>query len=103
MSASIASDEFIYTNLTVTTSNHIKPTPNQKKLAIKNSNFKLAIAMLGACNSVSPTEVDGKRQLQASSPDEIAFVDFTDSIGYFMDARSTDQIVFKQKYLGDNF
>lgn len=38
--------------------------------------------MLGACNSVSPTEVDGHRQLQASSPDEIAFVDFTDSIGY---------------------
>jgi len=55
--------------------------PANMKINSKNINFKLAICMLGACNSVSPSENDGKRTLQASSPDEIAFVDFTDSIG----------------------
>jgi len=68
-----------------------------QKINSKNTIFKQAISMLGTCNSVSPTEIDDTRSLQASSPDEIAFVVFTDSIGYFMKSRSSLNINFEEK------
>jgi len=38
--------------------------------------------MLAICNNVTPTFEGNVRTLQASSPDEIAFVEYTDEMGY---------------------
>jgi len=49
---------------------------NKKEQMLRN-----ACTMLALCNNVTPTQNGNKRVLQASSPDEIAFVEFTDSLG----------------------
>jgi len=51
--------------------------------------------MLASCNNVNPITEDTGRSLQASSPDEIAFVEFTDKLGYFMFNRKNDQLIFQ--------
>eukprot|EP00341_Mesodinium_pulex_P013662 CAMPEP_0116899914 /NCGR_PEP_ID=MMETSP0467-20121206/8387_1 /TAXON_ID=283647 /ORGANISM="Mesodinium pulex, Strain SPMC105" /LENGTH=162 /DNA_ID=CAMNT_0004573019 /DNA_START=1180 /DNA_END=1668 /DNA_ORIENTATION=+ len=58
-------------------SNHL----NSKKTLRKDILLKNAVVMLGVCNNVNPTEDENERKLQASSPDEIAFVEFTDKAG----------------------
>jgi len=47
----------------------------------KDQALKNAIVMLASCNNVNPITEDSGRSLQASSPDEIAFVEFTDNLG----------------------
>jgi len=69
--------------------------------------------MLATCNNVSPTiehthelkdtqnSDKNIRILQASSPDEIAFVEFTDSVGYFMENRKNNSIRIKDSNNND--
>jgi len=89
----------------------------------KNQYLKNAITMLATCNNVSPTIENSTQELkesqnskklkdtqnsdknvrvlQASSPDEIAFVEFTDAVGYFMENRKNDSIRFKNCNISD--
>ena len=44
------------------------------------------------CNNVTPVEDNGVRVLQASSPDEIALVKFSESLGYLLHDRDKTYI-----------
>lgn len=61
----------------------------------EEASLKLTLIGLILCNNVSPTWNDDQRTLQASSPDEIALVNFVESIGYFMESRRTNQITIR--------
>jgi len=79
-----------FTNVNTSIINNKKRSKSAKYQSLKN-----AITMLATCNNVTPTTEtavkdfnstpnsdNNARILQASSPDEIAFVEFTDNIGY---------------------
>ena len=53
------------------------------------------LASMILCNNVSPTFNNGERTLQASSPDEVALVDFAESLGFYMEDRGTTTIKMK--------
>jgi phospholipid-translocating ATPase len=56
------------------------------------------VTALAVCHNVTPvTNNDGERELQASSPDEVALVKFVEHIGYFLEKRDQRQIVIKNK------
>ena len=47
------------------------------------------------CNNVSPVVDKGERTLQASSPDEVALVNFVEKLGYMLLERRTNIIKIK--------
>lgn len=49
--------------------------------------MKDMVTALVICNNVTPVDDEGKRVLQASSPDEIALVKFAESVGYILSTR----------------
>jgi len=59
--------------------------------------------MLASCNNVNPITEDTGRSLQASSPDEISFVEFTDNLGYIMYNRKNDLIMFQDSNLNNRY
>jgi len=69
---------------------------------VKEQKIKNACTMLALCNNVTPTGDGDKRVLQASSPDEIAFVEFTDSLGFFMQERKLNEITIKDETCNGN-
>mmetsp|Transcript_2936 Transcript_2936/g.2652 ORF Transcript_2936/g.2652 Transcript_2936/m.2652 type:complete len:715 (+) Transcript_2936:765-2909(+) len=51
------------------------------------------ITALSLCHNVTPVEEDGKQIYQASSPDEVALVEFTKTIGVELVQRTQEKIV----------
>jgi phospholipid-translocating ATPase len=47
------------------------------------------------CHNVTPTEDNGERVLQASSPDEIALVKFAEEIGYVLKLKEVNRVVIE--------
>jgi phospholipid-translocating ATPase len=54
----------------------------------------LATALI-ICNNVTPVEDNGVRVLQASSPDEIALVKFSEGLGFMMREREKAEITIR--------
>jgi phospholipid-translocating ATPase len=54
-----------------------------------------AITTLALCHNVSPTVVDGVREYQASSPDEVALVKYSDLVRLTLDARDNSSITLR--------
>ena len=50
---------------------------------------------LSLCHNVTPTYVDGNKELQASSPDEVALVKFAETVGLSLIDREEKKIVIK--------
>jgi phospholipid-translocating ATPase len=59
---------------------------------LDKSSIVASILNLILCNNVSPTTNNGERMLQASSPDEVALVNFAESLELLMMKRTTDTI-----------
>ena len=53
------------------------------------------LTCISLCHNVTPTVDEGERVLQSSSPDEIALVNFTESMGLFLEERKKDSIKIK--------
>lgn len=53
--------------------------------------FELVRA-LALCHNVTPVEEDGKRSYQASSPDEIAIVQWCEAVGMVLEKRTKDNV-----------
>ncbi|PRP82798.1 ATPase, class II, type 9B [Planoprotostelium fungivorum] len=51
-----------------------------------------AIRAIGVCHNVTPVEEEGVKTYQASSPDEVALVKFTDSVGLSLCARDVNHL-----------
>ena len=68
---------------------------NSDKNSAKDLMLKESVVALILCNNVSPTFVNGQRMLQASSPDEVALVNFAESLGYSMQDRKTNSILIR--------
>lgn len=61
----------------------------------KDHHIKNTLLALMLCNNVSPTWTDNERALQASSPDEVALVNYVETLGFMMDSRRTNVIKIK--------
>lgn len=56
------------------------------------------ITALAVCHNVTPVQNnEGERELQASSPDEVALVKFVETLGYRLEKRDQRQIIIKNK------
>lgn len=56
------------------------------------------ITSLILCHNVTPViNNEGVRELQASSPDEVALVKFAEHLGFFLESRTPQEIVIKNK------
>ncbi|GAB1221071.1 hypothetical protein ENUP19_0063G0031 [Entamoeba nuttalli] len=72
------SNELIFTN----------EESNENRLILK------ALFAMAICHNVTPTKsVDGKLYYQASSPDEIAMVQFVEKIGIILTERDTEEMI----------
>ena len=58
----------------------------------RNNVIRDTITALGLCHNVTPTEEDGVKGYQASSPDEVALVKFAERINIVLSKRSQAQI-----------
>lgn len=58
------------------------------------------ILTLALCHSVTPTSDNGKLDYQASSPDEVAIVRFTESVGLALVARDRHKLVLRHSASG---
>ena len=58
----------------------------------RNNVIRDTITALGLCHNVTPTEEDGVKGYQASSPDEVALVKFAERINIVLSKRSQTQI-----------
>lgn len=76
-------------------------TKTRREIGIRVRDLVLALAL---CHNVTPTadEVDGERVVsyQASSPDEIAIVEFTESVGLRVLQRDREKIVLQSVTTG---
>lgn len=59
---------------------------------LEKSSIVASVLNLILCNNVSPTINNGERMLQASSPDEVALVNFAESLEFLMMKRTTDTL-----------
>ena len=87
-------DNKIYGNLTSTISNNkellnIVKNPESSEFLYIDRYFRLLIL----CHSVFPTIHDGVLIYQATSPDEVAFVEAAKSLGYELKERNEDKII----------
>lgn len=83
--------------------------PKEERSLIR---YKNSLAMLALCNNVNPSyeesyEKDNVyktncRVLQASSPDEKSFVEFTDEIGFYMLDRNISNITIRSQTKNNN-
>ena len=64
---------------------------NNKKRIRRNRNnvIRDAITALCVCHNVTPVDEDGKRELQAASPDEVALVRLAESLGFYLNERNS--------------
>ena len=69
-----------------------KKKKRKRDLDLATRDFVTALAL---CNNVTPVSEDGKKMFQASSPDEIALVEFAQEIGVELYFRSSNRIVLK--------
>jgi phospholipid-translocating ATPase len=80
--------------MSVGTSNSIK----RKKRRDETYMIRDMVTALAVCHNVTPVlNNDGNRELQASSPDEVALVKFVESIGYKLEKRDQNMIKIKNK------
>ena len=71
-----------------------------KKRNRRDQNFVVrdVITSLILCHNVTPViNNEGERELQASSPDEVALVKFAESLGYTLESRTQQEIVIKNR------
>ena len=71
---------------------------NSSKTKVKKNQdekVKNTILALALCHNVTPVIEDGEKSYKASSPDEVALVKFTESVGLTLDDRSLHEIVLK--------
>eukprot|EP00792_Barthelona_sp_PAP020_P009281 TRINITY_DN3285_c0_g1_i2.p1 TRINITY_DN3285_c0_g1~~TRINITY_DN3285_c0_g1_i2.p1 ORF type:complete len:1044 (+),score=255.00 TRINITY_DN3285_c0_g1_i2:100-3231(+) len=64
---------------------------NFESFDIENNSFSSVLAMI-LCHNVSVVEEDGERTLQAASPDEVALVQFAETIGFTLVSRTFEEI-----------
>ena len=77
-------------------SSSIDARRSSKTESSKNSiTLKQTLLSLMLCNNVSPIYDDDERKLQASSPDEVALVNFAETLGFLMESRTPDKVVLK--------
>lgn len=80
--------------MSVGTSNSIK----RKKRRDEKYMIRDMVTALAVCHNVTPViNNEGQRELQASSPDEVALVKFVESIGYKLEKRDQSSIKIKNK------
>lgn len=69
---------------------NIVNTSSKKRLRRNRNNvIRDAITALCLCHNVTPIEDEGKRELQAASPDEVALVKLAESLGFFLKERNS--------------
>lgn len=77
-------------------------TKTRREIGVRVRDLVLALAL---CHNVTPTtdEIDGKKVVsyQASSPDEIAIVEFTESVGLRVLRRDRENIVLQSVTTGE--
>lgn len=66
----------------------LQAAKNKKKRWETNQTFRDMITSLVPCHNVTPVHGNNGRELQASSPDEVALVKFAESVGYKLDHRT---------------
>ena len=67
----------------------------KKRRLNQNHLIRDTIAALGLCHNVTPVNVGDKKELQASSPDEVALVQFAEKVGYELMERDQNVIQVK--------
>ena len=53
--------------------------------------FRDQVTALMVCHNVTPTQENNERDLKAASPDEIALVKYSESLGYYLDKRNNSK------------
>lgn len=87
-------DSGLRETLTTGQSNSIK----RKKRRDLNYSIRDLVTALAVCHNVTPVlNNEGERELQASSPDEVALVKFVETLGYTLEKRDQREIVIKNK------
>lgn len=70
----------------------------RKKRRDENYVIRDMVTALAVCHNVTPvTNNEGERELQASSPDEVALVKFVEDLGYKLERRDQRLIQIKNK------
>ena len=70
----------------------------RKKRRDENYMIRDMVTALSVCHNVTPVvNNEGERELQASSPDEVALVKFVEDLGYFLEKRDQRKIIIKNK------
>ena len=70
----------------------------KKKRREQHNVIRDMVTSLILCHNVTPViNNEDERELQASSPDEVALVKFAESLGYFLESRDQESIVIKNK------
>ena len=70
----------------------INKNPYKRFRRNRNNIFRDAISCLALCHNVTPVIDDGNRILQASSPDEVALVSFSESLKMVLNDRSATKM-----------
>jgi len=85
-------------DLTKTGSKGKSNTMRRKKRRDLNYSIRDLATALAICHNVTPVHNnEGERELQASSPDEVALVKFVESLGYSLERRDQKEITIKNK------
>ncbi|CAI2369958.1 unnamed protein product [Moneuplotes crassus] len=85
-------------DLTKTGSKGKSNTMRRKKRRDLNYSIRDLATALAICHNVTPVHNnEGERELQASSPDEVALVKFVESLGYSLERRDQKEIIIKNK------
>jgi phospholipid-translocating ATPase len=75
-----------------------KTSLKRKKRRDETYMIRDMVTALAVCHNVTPVQNnEGERELQASSPDEVALVKFVESLGYFLVKRDQRLITIKNK------
>lgn len=75
--------------------NHLVRFPSRLEDPRNQDLLKSMFLSLMLCNNVSPIADGSERQLQASSPDEVALVNFAETLGFLMESRTPDSITIR--------
>lgn len=70
----------------------ILKNPTKRYRRNRNNIFRDAVSCLALCHNVTPVIDEGKRILQASSPDEVALVSFSESLKMVLKDRSATKM-----------
>ena len=81
-----------------TTTLGVQNTIKRKKRRDENYVIRDMVTALAVCHNVTPVvNNEGERELQASSPDEVALVKFVEELGYKLERRDQRLIQIKNK------